>query len=331
MHHHRLKRWLLPGGRLVMMFLGIDGGQSSTIAVVGDETGHILGWATSGPCNHTSGDEGRRKFIRVLRECVGHAAERAGMNPDQPLHFRAACLGMSGGAEDKAGLLGEVFSADHSVVTHDGRIALAGALAGQPGILVIAGTGSFVYGESAAGEPARAGGWGYIFGDEGGAFHIVRQALRAALREQEGWGPRTALTPALVEAAGATDPNHALHVFYTPDWPRSRVAQLAKLVSRIAEEGDPVATGILHNEAQQLATYTAAVRHRLWADDEIVPVSRTGGVFGSEILLERFRTLIELDGFTKCREPIHSPAGGAFILALRAAGISAVPGAVPEK
>ena len=313
-----------------MMFLGVDGGQSSTIAVIGDETGKIRGWATSGPCNHAAGEAGRRKFVLVLRECVGQAAARAGLDAAN-LHFRGACLGMSGGPDDKAGLLGEIFTADHQIVTQDGRIALAGALSGQPGIIAIAGTGSFVYGENAAGEPARAGGWGYIFGDEGGAFNIVRQSLRAALREQEGWGPRTALTPALVEGAEARDPNHALHLFYTPDWPRSRVARLAKLVSRIAEEGDPIALGILQGEAQQLATYVAAVRRRLWSDHESAQVSWAGGVFASPVLLDRFHTLIELDGMTRCHAPAHNPAAGALIVALRACGISAEPGPSPNK
>ena len=88
---------------------------------------------------------------------------------------------MSGGPDDKAGLLAELIGAERLVVTHDARIAWAGATEGEPGLVVIAGTGSIAYGENAQGESARAGGWGYIYGDEGGGFDIARQALRATL------------------------------------------------------------------------------------------------------------------------------------------------------
>ena len=61
-------------------FLGVDGGQSSTIAVIGDVNGHIAGWASAGPCNHVGAAEGRAKFLRVMRECVSQAAARAGLD-----------------------------------------------------------------------------------------------------------------------------------------------------------------------------------------------------------------------------------------------------------
>src|SRR6185437_4614567 len=232
-------------------FLGVDGGQSSTIAMIGDEHGHVIGWATAGPCNHVGAAEGRAKFLRVMRECLTNAAAKAELLAAKP-RFKAACLGMSGGPDDKAALLAEVIDAEHFVVTHDAKIAWAGAMEGEPGIVVIAGTGSIAYGENAHGETARAGGWGYIFGDEGGGFDIARQALRAALREHEGWGPRTALTPAIVELTESTDANDALHRLYTTDWPRHRVAEIAIAVDRIASEGDPVAADILRSAAQQL-------------------------------------------------------------------------------
>jgi N-acetylglucosamine kinase-like BadF-type ATPase len=307
-------------------FLGVDGGQSSTIAVIGDATGRIVGWAHAGPCNHVGAEEGRAKFLRVMRECATQAVTRAGLDPKERPHFRAACLGMSGGPDDKAGLLAELFDADHVVVTHDARIAWAGATEGLPGLIVIAGTGSIAYAENAQGEEARAGGWGYIFGDEGGAFDIARQALRAALREHEGWGPRTALTPAILELTGAVNANDALHRFYTVEWPRSRVATLAVAVDRIAEEGDPVAGDILRQSAQQLALLAASVRRQLWNDGQAsLRISWIGGVFQSRILLDRFRTLVSLDGSIDSAPPRRSPAAGALILAYRASGLPLLP------
>jgi N-acetylglucosamine kinase-like BadF-type ATPase len=299
-------------------FLGVDGGQSSTIAVIGDEHGNIVGWASAGPCNHVAAAEARAKFLRVMRECISQAADRAG-SPDRS--FKAACFGMSGGPADKVALLHELIDAEHWIVTHDAMIALAGATSGQPGIVAIGGTGSIAFGQNAQGETARAGGWGYLFGDEGGAFDIVRQALRAVLREHEGWGARTALTPALLETAAATDANALLHLFYTPDWPRHRIAGLAEIVSRIAEEGDPIAIGVLQNAARELALQVGSVRRQLWREGESTRVAWVGGIFRSAVLLERFRTLVSLEENTMCEPPKHGPAVGALLLAYRAAGV----------
>lgn len=310
-------------------FLGVDGGQTSTFAMIGDHAGRIAGWATAGPCNHVGAAQGREKFLRVIGECVSQAAARAGIVKGGRPKFRAACFGMSGGPDDKAGLLAELIDAERLVVTHDAKIAWAGATEGEPGVIVIAGTGSIAYGENAQGESARAGGWGHIYGDEGGGFDIARQALRAVLREFEGWGPRTALTPAFMELTGAANANDALHRFYTVDWPKARVAELAMAVDRIASEGDPVASDILRQAAQQLALLAASVRRQLWNDTpaglQPVRMSWIGGAFRSEILLERFRGLILLDGDVEAGPPRRSPAAGALILAYRAAGMALLP------
>lgn len=300
-------------------FLGVDGGQSSTTAVIGNHDGRIVGWASSGPCNHVAAAEAREKFLRVIRECISQASDRAGLAAND--HFKAACFGMSGGPGDKAALLHELIDAEHWIVTHDAMTALAGATSGGPGIVAIGGTGSMAFGRNARGEIARAGGWGYLFGDEGGAFDIVRQALRSVLREHEGWGARTALTPALLESGGASDANELLHLFYTPEWPRQRIAGLARIVNRIAEEGDPLAIGVLHNAARDLALHVGSVRRQLWSDGETAQVAWVGGVFRSTLLLDRFRTLVTLEENTTCAAPKHGPAVGALLLAYGAAGM----------
>lgn len=308
-------------------FLGVDGGQSGTTAVIGDRAGRIVGWASAGPCNHVAGDEAKTKFRRVMRECISQAADRAGVSDGR---FKAVCFGMSGGPDDKAALIHELLDAEHCIVTHDAAIALAGATSGAPGIVAIAGTGSMIFGQNDRGETARAGGWGYLFGDEGGAFDIAKQALRAVLREHEGWGAKTVLSPALIEAASASDANDLLHRLYTPAWPRQRVAGLAQLVDRIAEEGDPIARSILQNAARELALQVGSVRRQLWPDGEGTHVSWVGGVFRSATLLERFRILISIESNCTGEPPKHGPAVGALLLAWRAAGIRVQPSGAQE-
>jgi N-acetylglucosamine kinase-like BadF-type ATPase len=311
------------------LFLGVDGGQSSTTALIGDETGRVLGAGSGGPCNHVGKAEGAAKLKRALTESVGLACAAAGIE-FAAARFEAACFGMSGGPQDKAAVIAEVLRIDTLVNTDDIVIGLSGATAGEPGIAVNAGTGSIACGRNAAGRRARAGGWGYVFGDEGAGFDIARQALRAALRGEEGWGRPTALHGLLLEATGSQSANEALHRFYTDEWPRSRVATLARLVDGAAIAGDAAAHDILLAAAQQLATLAASVRRQLWTPGEAVTVAYIGGVFRSDLLRERFRMLVEMEEGNRCAAPVYGPAAGALVEAYRAVGLRPALTDVPE-
>jgi N-acetylglucosamine kinase-like BadF-type ATPase len=313
----------------VRLFLGVDGGQSSTTAMIGDQTGRVLGAGAGGPCNHVGKAEGAGKLKSALGESVGLACARAGIE-FASAEFEAACFGMSGGPEDKAAVIAEVLRIGKLVATDDAVIALSGATAGEPGIITIAGTGSIAFGRNAAGRAARAGGWGYIFGDEGGGFDIARQALRAALRFEEGWGPPTELHGVLLEATALRSANETLHLFYTDEWPRSRVATLAKLVDRAATEGDAVARDILLAAGQQLAALAASVRRQLWNPGKEVVVAHIGGVFRSDLLRERFRMLVEMEEANRTAPPVYGPAAGALLEAYRAVGLRPQLTNVPE-
>jgi len=306
-----------------MLYLGVDGGQSSTSAVIGDETGRVLGRGEAGPCNHVESGEGREKLVAAISESVSAAVRAAGLGPEA--EFAGACLGMSGGAEDKRDLIASIVKAGALEVTDDARIALLGATGGGPGIIVIAGTGSIARGQNRAGKRARAGGWGYIFGDEGGGFDLVRQSLRAALRHEEGWGPATTLGPLLLEATGASSANELLHWFYTRDFPRDRVAGYAPLVDRAALEGDGVARTLLQQAAQQLATLSGNVRAQLFEKGESVLVVPIGGLFRSKVIAEWFRILIELEPGSTVGVARYDPACGALLVAYRNAGLDAAP------
>ncbi len=289
-------------------FLGVDGGATATTAIVGDEAGRIVGEGKSGPSNAA------RDLAAVLREAVSAAVQ------GEEVEFEAACFGLSGGGENKEPAVREAVRAKRYSVTHDALIALVGATGGEPGVVAIAGTGSIAFGRNSEGRTARAGGWGYAFGDEGGAFDIVRQALRAALRFEEGWGVKTALTAALIEAGGARSAGDLLHRFYAGDFSRARVAEFAPLVDEVARAGDAVAIDILNVAAQALATIAAAVRAQLFAREEAVVISYIGGAFHSASLLERFRMLMELNDSNRIVAPKYRPVEGALMEAYRIAG-----------
>lgn len=306
-------------------FLGVDGGQSSTVAVVGDQTGAVLGVGQAGPCNHVAKPEARERFLGAIGGAVRAALQAAGCDSAAGAAFEAACLGFSGGTHDKDALTREAIRAEHYLVVNDAHIALTGATGGQPGVIAIAGTGSIAYGKNAFGKIARAGGWGYAFGDEGSAYDIVRQALRAILRFEEGWGPATALREALLHATGAFSANHLLHSFYTPDYPRRRIASFAPLVDQAARDGDSVAHEILTAGAQSLAAYVAAVRRQLFHRSERSETSYVGGVFASDVFRERFRLIVELEGDGAIHPPKFGPACGALIEALRLGGVHEPP------
>lgn len=311
------------------LFLGIDGGQSSTTALLGDSEGRVIGAGRGGPANHAGAAEGRERLISAVTSCLSDACRQAGISLSE-VRFASACMGFSGGPDDKREILAELLPADTLTVTNDAVIALSGATGGEPGIITIGGTGSIAFGRNAIGRTARAGGWGYIYGDEGGAFDIVKRAVRAALRHEEGWGPPTFLKDRLMAETGTASANAMMHKLYTAEYPKPRVARLAPLVDATAKEGDTVAQEILHAAAQDLAFYTSAVRRRLFTPHESVKIAYIGGVFRSQTLLYRFAEILTLDDRNEIIAPVYIPAAGALLEAYKAIGLPASLSDVPE-
>jgi N-acetylglucosamine kinase-like BadF-type ATPase len=289
----------------------------------------VLGRGCGGPCNHVSSAEGRAKFFSALTECLKNACQQADLDCNT-ISFASACLGFSGGPEDKEAYTREIIRSSQYKVTHDAEIALWGATAGDPGIIIIAGTGSMAFGRNAQGRTARAGGWGYIFGDAGGAFDITRRAVRAALQYEEGWGPPTIVRDLLLRQTGAANANGLLHLFYGPEYPRKRVASLCPLITRAAEEGDRVALKIFNSAAAELARFVEGVHHQLFEAHQRIPLAYIGGAFRSAPLLATFTSLVRESIASRIGPPRLGPAAGALLEALRIDGNRAELSGVPE-
>lgn len=304
-----------------LFFLGVDGGQSSTVALIGDERGVVIGYGAGGPSNHVEGPGGREKLRKAVTLSVSAAWNNSPFGGQKPVpEFESAFFGMTGGAEDKVAIIRELVPARRLEVSHDAITALIGATEGRPGIIVIAGTGSISFGMNSKGQTARSGGWGYMFGDEGSAFDLARRSLIAALSYEEGWGPPTLLRDRILQFTNARDLNEALHKWYTLEFPRDRIASFSRHVDQAAQAGDRVAREILRSGAVALSQLIARVRRRIFKTKEPVLVSYIGGVFKSKMVRERFKKLVEQQGENSVVSPALGPAAGALLAAYRNAG-----------
>jgi N-acetylglucosamine kinase-like BadF-type ATPase len=214
------------------------------------------------------------------------------------------------------------------LVVNDALIALVAGARDAPGIVIIAGTGSIVYGRNADGEAARAGGWGHIIGDEGSGYWIGREALAAVMRAADGRGPATGLTAEVKSHFGVSDESRLPRIVYDRELPRMNVAALGPIVQHAAEHGDAVATRILERGAEELAQGALSVVTRLEMRGDAFTFYLAGGVFRVVpwVAREMRRRLVEVAPRCQVQSLEEEPAVGAVWLALaEARGGAQVP------
>ncbi|HEX6507183.1 MAG TPA: BadF/BadG/BcrA/BcrD ATPase family protein [Chloroflexota bacterium] len=302
--------------------LAVDGGQSSTSCVLGTLDGTVLGVGGAGPCNHVHQPGGPERMHRALGDSIGQALDAVRPRPDR---VTAVYLALSGGSQLALEIVPTIIPSRHLLADPDAPAALASGTYGGPGIGLIAGTGTVAVAENADGERAYRGGWGYMVGDEGGGYWIGMRAVQAAARAQDGRAPRTTLRERILEFYEEIDLRMVAQRMYGGEIGRPQLAALAPIVIQAAEEGDAVAGSILELAAEELASLVEAACSavRLTEERERVIVA-TGGVLRPGNPLWR-----ALDARLHVREPHFRlvvprfpPVIGAFLLALRLAGVT---------
>jgi N-acetylglucosamine kinase-like BadF-type ATPase len=240
--------------------VGVDGGATKTAGILLDLKGHILAHQTVGPTNYQI--VGPTRVTREIFRLVQQLFADAGMAPEElaGLALGLAGAGRPGEPQEVAALVAEYELAGKVVVEHDGMIALVGALAGEPGLIMIAGTGSIVLGSNAAGDRARVGGWGYLLGDEGSGFYIARRALMAVLRAHDGRGRETMLSKVILDGLKLNSPDLIVPRIYRQGMSHTEIADLAPLVFAAAGQGDAVAREILQGAGRELGLRGACSR-----------------------------------------------------------------------
>lgn len=202
---------------------------------------------------------------------------------------------------------------------HDTPVAHAGALAGEPGVVVIAGTGSVAYALAPGGASALVGGWGYLFGDEGSAFALARDVLAHAMRASDEGGP-SALRDLALRHFQARDLRALARSFYTGAISRAEIAAFAPAVIAQAERGDAGAAQFVQDAARALARLAALAAGR--AGLRAPSVAFTGGMMRSAAVRESAEQWLNASfPQARCVAPVYGPAEGALLLAYKAAGI----------
>ncbi|MGB7281297.1 MAG: BadF/BadG/BcrA/BcrD ATPase family protein [Candidatus Acidiferrum sp.] len=297
--------------------LGFDGGGTKTDCVLMDESGKILARTQAGPSNPLR--VGFGAAISSIREAARQAIALAKVGGNSPAG--ALCAGLAGAgpaesAEKIRALLTAEFPESKLQVCTDLDLALAAAGDG-PAIVLLAGTGSFAVGRNAAGQTARAGGYGSQIGDEGSAYDIGRRAVLTAMHEYDRTGTDALLGQRLLrELCCANWPEVQARAQAASDevFPR-----LFSVVATLADTNDSTAQGILRAASFDLAALAQNLAERLQLRGTPFFIAKTGGMIGRCRFLET-----ELDELLRISFPQAeigvlrvSPAEAAARLALQ--------------
>lgn len=233
-----------------------------------------------------------------------------------PADSRFACVvaGISG-YEGKVYGRAPVLPAERVLLVHDTEIAHAGALEGEPGVVVIAGTGSVALAKNEQGESALCGGWGYLFGDEGSAFWFARDALSDAMRECDA-GERSELEPLLMRHFAQPTLRALSRAFYTGAIDRAQLAAFAQVLMEEAERGCERADQHVRDGAAALALLAKHAADR--AHMRSPAVAFTGGLMhnaGFNAHVDRW--MREIFPGARRVAPRRDAAEGALLLAYR--------------
>lgn len=308
------------------LILGIDGGQTSTKALLATPDGRVVATGRGGPSDHFHIAGGVEKNRAAIHGAIRSALAAAGAEASG---VAAIALGLTGapppGERQQVvfEVVREIVQVERITVLPDYVTNLTGASAGGPGVVLVAGGGAIGYGIRDDGRSAIASGFGYLMGDEGSAFKIGLGAIRAASFDWDRRGEPTALKQIICDYFGIAEFRQITQVVYNAGFQRDRISLLTPLVVEAAEAGDAPAAAILDEAGRSLGLVALGVLRQLFAPGDEVGIYLTGGVFniGRRITDPLTETLVEGWPGASTRSPRFPPAVGGLIVAAKSLGI----------
>jgi N-acetylglucosamine kinase-like BadF-type ATPase len=302
--------------KVLRYYVGIDGGATKTaVCATSVDDGTLRYTNTSGSSWREHGvwkvaQNLKNAVVGLMGEDYGRIAGIAmglpchGESPDGDSALERAIRG--------------VFSGVSLYLTNDVEAGWAGSMALEPGINIVAGTGSIAFGKDSSGQTARSGGWRAFFGDEGSCYWIGRKVMELFSKQSDGRLPKDELYTTVCREFNLQndfsfiDLIHTEYVGY-----RKQVASLQFLAEKAALEGSPSAKALYEEAVHELILLVTAIRNRLDFTEKPWSVSYSGGLFKAEkFVLEQFSKEIEKAG-GKLSTPCFAPVEGAVLLAFQ--------------
>lgn len=302
----------------VKYVIGIDGGGTKTHSILANENGETLFECYGGPSNFLI--IGTEQVSETILELINKSVEHLNISISD---ISSVLIGTTGAGrrvdaeklenDFNAYLTSQNISLSDFRVESDARVALEGAFSGAPGSILIAGTGSIMFGKDENNNVHRVGGFGRFIGDEGSGYLIGKKGLAAVAKSFDGRGRNTMLTNLLQQKFNISSSENLINEIYKNNFD---IASVAPLVLEAAEKGDPISFQILEQETDELLLHIKAMREKILTKP--LSISFVGGILSNQNLYSQKlieKIVISFDDVA-IKEKEHSPAYGAVLMAL---------------
>jgi N-acetylglucosamine kinase-like BadF-type ATPase len=291
--------------------IGIDGGGTKTAGAAVSMSGQVLAIRKGIGINYNNigMDQARNNLDQVVsglvQDCGGDY---------EALYIGSAALENTAEPEIIQAMAGNKMDPGKMVIESDAYMALMGMTLGEPGLIVICGTGSMLVMDDGTGQQIM-GGWGSILNDPGSGYAVALDGIRASIKHWEGTGESTVLGDETLRYFGIQHPRQLTEKIYTPDCGVDVIARFSENVFIAAERGDGVAVQIIQKQMDEIAKEAAALLKKA---PDVKNVGLYGGIFQHQRLA---RTLFSirmaektLDRTINFLTPEYPPELGAVIL-----------------
>lgn len=294
------------------IFIGIDGGATKTTIIAIDRDGSVIAET------ETSGSSWREHGAAGVAGNICRAVDSMKLPHISGIVAGMPCYGESTFGDEMLRVqMSRAFNGIALHLTNDVEAGWAGALAMQPGIHLVAGTGSIAFGADGRGNTARCGGWDAFYSDEGSAHWIARRGMELFSKQSDGRLPKGAMLEVVrSELKLDCDTDFIDYIHEHHEKTRKDRASFQLLTAKAARAGDLAVVEIYVSAAQELFMMARCLHRRLDMQCEGWQVSYSGGVFkNGDLILEPLGELVSDSGGVLV-EPRYSPAMGAAMMAM---------------